>query len=708
MSKKKKNDGKQKPEQPKSDSEIIDLGRSLQPSDSASVGDPFELGQINPDEVIDYTGTVGATEMSMTMMGNGGNGDDYVATQQIDSEYLDKIYSIMPSDKLDSKGEPKSGSRFSYSESQTVEGMRIPDGPEEMIPPLRDIQFPSTDALDKTTTEEPGVDEADEYHVVNKLGSGGYGIVYEANQTALNRSVAIKVLKPKKRKGSKSGGSGSGTGTGETKKRQGRFLHEAKITARLQHPNIIPLYDFGVNPRGELFYSMKKIEKRSWASIIRKPLQLLEIESAEITDRIKRDAIKRNIEIFSDVCDGMAYAHSQNIIHRDLKPDNIMIGQYNEVLIIDFGMALDLADADREFTAGGTLVYMSPEMARHFDKQKAISYVVRQTAQHLGHETGSIFMDQANLKGIRLLAEGLIRESGDPQIVKFAEDLVRLDDEEKELARQIDKSSDIYLLGAILYEIAVGHPPHYVKIEYCMQEAERTKKTARYVKQMHELRLALNNEIQQWVRPKDPLRISLRDIAVKAMATDPAKRFQSVKELQDAIRDFQQQVQGLELAETGKELLVKASGREDYQHLLPALESFRGAMDLYPDEDANELQVETACTYGNRAYARKDFDAGLDILDEYVSEESVGDKKVVAVRDKLEERKAGPAEVIGHVGVARPQFQPYCICHVLACSRSASYLITLSVRRRSQLSRRTSSAILKAKSDAEDMQKLRS
>ena len=183
-------------------------------------------------------------------------------------------------------------------------------------------------------------------------------------------------------------------------------MHEAKITARLQHPNIIPLYDFGVNPRGELFYSMKKVEKRSWASIIKKPLQLLEMESAQITDRIKRDAIKRNIEIFSDVCDGMAYAHSQNIVHRDLKPENVMIGQYNEVLVIDFGMALDLADADREFTAGGTLVYMSPEMARHFDKQKAISYVVRQTAHQLGHETGSIFMDQANLKGIRVLAEG--------------------------------------------------------------------------------------------------------------------------------------------------------------------------------------------------------------------------------------------------------------------------------------------------------------
>ena len=220
MSKKKKNNGEPNPEQPKSDSEIIDFGRSLQPSDSASVGDPFELGEINPDEVIDYTGTVGATEMSMTMMGNGGNGDDYVETQQIDSEYLEKIHSIVPSEKFDSKGEPKSGtgSRFSYSETQTVEGMRIPDGPEEMIPPLRDIQFPSTDALDKSKTEEPSVDEADEYHVINKLGSGGYGIVYEANQTALNRSVAIKVLKPKKRKGSKSGGSGSGTGTGETKK----------------------------------------------------------------------------------------------------------------------------------------------------------------------------------------------------------------------------------------------------------------------------------------------------------------------------------------------------------------------------------------------------------------------------------------------------------------------------------------------------------
>ena len=630
----------------------FEFNESLEPSAQDQPGksrDPFGIDSVDPDGVIDHTGTIGATEMSSIMAnGNGENGngeqEDYLATHQIDDDYLDKIHSILPSDFADSakpgsKGDSK-GSRISYSESMTVEGFRIPDGPEEMIPPLRDIQFPSdTATIEEGKTQEPSTEDTDEYRILSKLGSGGYGIVYEAQQSALSRAVAVKVLKPRKRKGSRSGGSRSGSGTGETRKRQGRFLHEAKITARLQHPNIIPLYDFGVNPRGELFYSMKKVEKRPWTSIIKKPLQLLQISAAEITEKIYRDAIKKNVEIFSAVCDGMAYSHSQNIIHRDLKPENIMIGNYNEVLIIDFGMALDLTDTDQEFTAGGTLVYMAPEMARHYDKQRAIQYVIRQTARHLGEETGSIFIDQAYVHGVRRLAEGLIKESEDPTIAKLAADLLKLDDEEKELAQQITEASDIYLLGAILYEIAVGTPPHYYPMKQCVKESARTKQNARQIKQNYELRLALNNSIQQYEKPKDALCVSLREIALKAMATDPKERYQSVKELQDAIQGFQLQVQSLELTETGKDLLAKASGRADYQHLLPALESFRGAKELWPDEDANSLQIETACSYGNRAFSRKDFDAGLDIIDEYVEKESAGNQDVVAVRQKLEKGK---------------------------------------------------------------------
>ena len=250
-----------RPEKPEDGPQINESLEPIKDGHERSV-DPFGIESVDPDGVIDHTGTIGATEMSSILANGNGNGNgnghdvDYVATHQIDDDYLDKIHSILPSDLADQKSDSKGGkgSRVSYSESMTVQGFRIPDGPEEMIPPLRDIQFPSdTAAIEKGQTQDPSGEDTDEYRILSKLGSGGYGIVYEAQQSALSRSVAVKVLKPRKRKGSRTGGSRTGTGTGETKKRQGRFLHEAKVTAKLQHPNIIPLYDFGVNPRGELF-----------------------------------------------------------------------------------------------------------------------------------------------------------------------------------------------------------------------------------------------------------------------------------------------------------------------------------------------------------------------------------------------------------------------------------------------------------------------
>jgi serine/threonine protein kinase/WD40 repeat protein len=170
-----------------------------------------------------------------------------------------------------------------------------------------------------------------DYEIVNKLGEGGMGVVYSAIQKTLDRKVAIKAIK-------------AGKATSEESQR--KFFYEAQITSDLDHPNIVPIHEMGSDDDGTLFYSMKMVDGTPW-------------EDAILTKT--RD---ENIEILMKVCDAVAFAHSRNIIHRDLKPENVMLGAFGEVLVMDWGLAVNL-DTTQKFGMSGTPVYMAPEMAKH-------------------------------------------------------------------------------------------------------------------------------------------------------------------------------------------------------------------------------------------------------------------------------------------------------------------------------------------------------
>src|SRR5262245_21462863 len=159
------------------------------------------------------------------------------------------------------------------------------------------------------------------YQFEEEIARGGMGVVLRGRDALLNRPLAFKVLLDDAR---------------ARPDLARRFLDEAKITAQLQHPNIVPVHEVGELADGRPFLAMKLIEGRTLA-------EYLEVRSDPAHDR------PRWLAVFQKVCEALAYAHERGVIHRDLKPANVMVGAFGEVQVMDWGLAKTLtpaADAD--------------------------------------------------------------------------------------------------------------------------------------------------------------------------------------------------------------------------------------------------------------------------------------------------------------------------------------------------------------------------
>ncbi|MCK4409720.1 MAG: serine/threonine protein kinase, partial [Candidatus Eisenbacteria sp.] len=172
------------------------------------------------------------------------------------------------------------------------------------------------------------------YKILEKLGEGGMGVVYRAEDTKLGREVALKFL--------------SSDGAGSSQDRA-RFLREARAAAALDHPNICTVYEVG-EAEGQAFIAMACIE------------------GTTLKDRITAGALDLSeaLDIAAQVADGLGAAHEKGIVHRDIKPENLVVTPEGRVKIMDFGLA-KLAEATRLTKPGstvGTIAYMSPEQAR--------------------------------------------------------------------------------------------------------------------------------------------------------------------------------------------------------------------------------------------------------------------------------------------------------------------------------------------------------
>ena len=198
------------------------------------------------------------------------------------------------------------------------------------------------------------------YDELKPLAEGGTGKIHTTVDKNLHRTVAYKTLHADLRNSEI-----------ETK----RFLREARVTANIQHPGTLPVYELGRDREGQLFFTMKKVEGRDLRQI------LLDLRH-EIPDVMDEFPLPRLLDILIQVCQTIAYAHDIGVIHRDLKPANVIIGKFGEVYVLDWGLAkvmgsprlsspelleeedqqdVSLTPTGRHY---GTPMYMSPEIAR--------------------------------------------------------------------------------------------------------------------------------------------------------------------------------------------------------------------------------------------------------------------------------------------------------------------------------------------------------
>jgi tetratricopeptide (TPR) repeat protein len=200
---------------------------------------------------------------------------------------------------------------------------------------------------------------ANRYRDESELAHGGMGTILQVVDPVLRRTVAKKVLTQ----------SGAQAGLGSMLVE--RFLAEAKVTAQLEHPGIVPVHELGIDARGRVYFTMSLVHGRDFREI----LGLV---------RADRDGWNRTraLGVLQRVCEAVAFAHSRGVIHRDLKPANVMVGRFGETYVLDWGLARAVgapADADADGAAPGpdattsmtldgdvigTPAYMAPEQAR--------------------------------------------------------------------------------------------------------------------------------------------------------------------------------------------------------------------------------------------------------------------------------------------------------------------------------------------------------
>jgi len=315
------------------------------------------------------------------------------------------------------------------------------------------------------------------YNLIGVLGEGGMGMVYRAFDPGLNRKVALKVIH---------------TEYNSYTSLVIRFAEEAQVVAQLQHPNIIPLYDFGQLPDGRFYYTMKEVRGQTLTSVV-----------SDYHSGSSKWTLRRIVQSLVVICDALAYAHKRLVLHRDIKPDNIMIGQFGEVYVMDWGIAKVL------------------QIEHSFSEEHIVTN--RQRHQALQTRLGQV--------------------TGTPSYMSPEQAFGHI--------TRIGPHSDQYAIGAILYEVLSGQPPFTGHSQQDIIQKVRESKPASLrgncIPQQGILKIYLEELIQ---------------ICERAMASEIEDRFETVRELGEQLQDW---LDGVQLHQKALQKLEEA--KKDLEEL---------------------------------------------------------------------------------------------------------------------------------------------